>query len=54
MHGSGPLWRSSTGPLWRSSINLKINNKIFQRLLLVAVMTSAKFLEDQTIFNSDW
>ena len=34
--------------------SIKFNNKTFQRLLLVAVMTSAKFLEDQTIFNSDW
>jgi hypothetical protein len=34
--------------------SIKFNNKSFQRLLLVAVMTSAKFLEDATISNSNW
>jgi hypothetical protein len=34
--------------------SIELTNLTVQRLLLVAVMVAAKFLEDRTIFNSEW
>ena len=31
-----------------------LTSRTMQRLLLIAVMTAAKYLEDQTILNSRW